>query len=69
MSIALDNQPTQAFRFRAGDEVIHIPTIQDAMTGQRIVLWSDIEDVFVNAKFIRNKRSLVPFLKDESFTR
>jgi hypothetical protein len=69
MSTNSDEHPMQAFRSRSTDEIIHIPAIIDAETGQCIVLWSDIQDGFENAKSIRLGGSLVPFMKDDGKNR
>jgi hypothetical protein len=65
-----DKQPLQAFRRRhVTDNVAGIPTLIDSKTGERIVLWSDIQDAFKNAESIWNGMALVPFLKDENYER
>ncbi|KAK3821198.1 MAG: hypothetical protein J3Q66DRAFT_148735 [Benniella sp.] len=65
MTSNLAGQPIQAFRCRSTDEVFHIPAIMDTITEQRIVLWSDIQDVLDGAKSIRNGELVVPFMKDD----
>lgn len=57
----------QAFRSRSTDEVVHIPTMMDSKTEQRIILWSAIQEVFESAQSIRNGVSQVQFVKDEDF--
>jgi hypothetical protein len=65
-----DMQPFQPFRRRhVTDNVADIPTLIDSKTGERIVLWSDIQDAFKNAESIWNGKYLVPFLKDENYER
>lgn len=55
----------QTFRNRSGaDYGAHIKTQLDS-AGRRIVLWSDIESSFKNAKTIWNGKALVPFLTDK----
>jgi hypothetical protein len=61
-----NDQPSQAFR-SLSKSVTYIPTMTDT-TGQLIVLWEDIEDVFTGAKSVRDGDTLVPFMKDASFT-
>ncbi|KAI8347685.1 hypothetical protein B0O80DRAFT_464899 [Mortierella sp. GBAus27b] len=63
-----DDQPVQAFRCSSTDEIIHIPAITDPEGCKRIVLWSDIQDVFDNAQSIRNGESMLTFMKDEGST-
>lgn len=59
----------QAFQSRSTGEAIQIPAQTNHETGQRTILWSDIQDVFENAKFVRNGGHLVPFIKDEDYNR
>ncbi|KAG0220839.1 hypothetical protein BGX31_010468, partial [Mortierella sp. GBA43] len=60
------NDPSvQAFRCSLTDEIIHIPVVTDPKGCKRIVLWSDIQDVFDDTQSIRNGDSMVPFVKDE----
>jgi hypothetical protein len=59
------NQPLQGFRSRSvTDSDVNIPIQVDPKTGELVVLWSDIQDVFGNVKTIRNGKTLVPFLKE-----
>ena len=67
MTTGPDKQPMQALRCRSTDKLAHIPTFVDPKTGDRIVLWSDIQAGFKNVESIWKGTSLVPFLKDEQF--
>jgi hypothetical protein len=58
--------PMQAFRSRTTNEVINIPTTLDPKTGELVILWSNIQDGFENARSIRNGYDLVPLMKDEN---
>ncbi|KAI8347778.1 hypothetical protein B0O80DRAFT_502578 [Mortierella sp. GBAus27b] len=58
--------PMQAFQSRTTHEVINIPTTLDPKTGELVILWSDIQDGFENARSIRNGDDLVPLMKDEN---
>ncbi|KAG0246599.1 hypothetical protein B0O80DRAFT_531922 [Mortierella sp. GBAus27b] len=69
MSSEPNGQPTQAFQSCSTEETIHIPTITDPQTGQSIILWRDVQDVFDNAQSIRSGESPVAFLKDENSRR
>jgi hypothetical protein len=70
LSTMEDEQPLQSFQRRpVTDYVADIPALTDPKTGERIILWSDIQDAFKNAESIWNGKSLVPFLKDENFER
>ncbi|KAG0218812.1 hypothetical protein BGX31_011495 [Mortierella sp. GBA43] len=59
------SQPIQEFRCRSTGDVLEIATHLDPKSGERIILWDDIQAGFDNAKSIRNGRSLVSFLRDE----
>ena len=61
-----DDQQTQAFRASLSNEILEIPTRMDK-TGQRIVLWKDIQLGFENARCIRKGGALVLFLTDDNF--
>ncbi|KAF9957186.1 hypothetical protein BGZ65_002217 [Modicella reniformis] len=64
----MDEEPLfQAFRSRSTDCDIKIKPHKDSKSGEHIVLWSDIQQAFKNAMFIRNDGSLVSFLKDDNF--
>ncbi|KAF9941725.1 hypothetical protein BGZ65_001853 [Modicella reniformis] len=67
MAINQDNEPMQAFRSRLADEIVDIPVRMDPRTGNYIVLWSDIQDGFENAKSVRKGTSLVPFITNDNF--
>ncbi|KAG0226067.1 hypothetical protein BGX31_007411 [Mortierella sp. GBA43] len=60
-------QPMQALRCKAMDEIMNVPARMDPKAGHYIVLWRDIQRVFENAKFVRNGTSLVPFMTEENF--
>ncbi|KAF9998845.1 hypothetical protein BGZ65_005720 [Modicella reniformis] len=55
----------QQFR-RPSSPIVNIPTVIDPRTGERIVLWEDIQSMFNKAESIWNGRSLVMFMKDEN---
>ncbi|KAG0228365.1 hypothetical protein BGX31_006595, partial [Mortierella sp. GBA43] len=59
------HQPMQGFRCCLTDDVLHIATRLDPKTGERVVLWRDIQAGFENLKSIRNGRSVIPLLTDE----
>lgn len=63
----MDNkQPLQSFRSRStGKAVVNIPVYIDPKTGEPIILWSNIEAAFENAKSVWSGDSLVPFLVDK----
>ncbi|KAG0314231.1 hypothetical protein BGZ99_008279 [Dissophora globulifera] len=67
MASTSDEQPLQAFLARSTEEVIKIPAVMDPKAQSYIVLWEDIQRVFENPKFIKNKESFVPFLKNDNF--
>ncbi|KAK3821863.1 MAG: hypothetical protein J3Q66DRAFT_427847 [Benniella sp.] len=60
----MDEELFQAFRCRSTGDEIDIPVQKDTTTNELVVLWSDIQDGFENAKSVRNGRALVPFKKD-----
>ncbi|KAG0008412.1 hypothetical protein BGZ80_003483 [Entomortierella chlamydospora] len=60
------DQQTQAFRASLSKEILEIPTRLDK-TGQRIVLWKDIQLGFENVRCIKKGGALVLFLTDENF--
>ncbi|KAF9364928.1 hypothetical protein BGX34_012035 [Mortierella sp. NVP85] len=51
----------------SSSDEIAIDTRQDPKTGQRFVLWRDIQLVFRNAQYIRKGGALVSFMTDEDF--
>jgi hypothetical protein len=51
----------------SSSDEIAIDTRQDPKTGQRFVLWRDIQLVFKNAQYIRKGGALVSFMTDEDF--
>ncbi|KAI8349052.1 hypothetical protein B0O80DRAFT_501480 [Mortierella sp. GBAus27b] len=56
-------QSTQEFRCRSTNEVLEIVTRLDPDTGERVVLWEEIQAGFKNAHSIRNGKVVVPFLR------
>ncbi|KAF9436917.1 hypothetical protein BGZ76_002541 [Entomortierella beljakovae] len=58
---------TQVFRSSSTSEILSIPSRFDAKSGQRIVLWRDIQQGFDNIKCIRNGGVLVVFKTDDNF--
>jgi uncharacterized phage protein gp47/JayE len=65
MSAAAD-QHIQEFRRRSTKDVIQITTHPDPKTGQRVVLWADIQSAIKNAESVWNGTFLVSFLRDEN---
>lgn len=65
MSSNSNGQITQAAQCRSTDKVVHIPTSMDPTTGERIVLWHDIQAIFERAQSVKNGDSLVPFMSGE----
>ncbi|KAK3810150.1 MAG: hypothetical protein J3Q66DRAFT_391304 [Benniella sp.] len=68
MTSHTNQQPLQAIRSRSANEVIKVATRHDALTGNQIVLWSDIQNVFKDAVSIRKGDVLVSFVTDSNFT-
>ncbi|KAF9355254.1 hypothetical protein BGX34_010566 [Mortierella sp. NVP85] len=64
MALTTDRQLFQAFQCRSVGHEIEIPVQEGATPGDLFVFWNDIQLVFQDAKFIKNGRSLVPFLRD-----
>ncbi|KAF8929651.1 hypothetical protein EDD21DRAFT_441243 [Dissophora ornata] len=66
--VGTDKQPVQAFQINAPpgsiptSDTVSIDTRIDPETGQRIVLWSDIQQVFEGARSLRNGGHAVSFL-------
>jgi hypothetical protein len=56
-------QLVQEIRCRSTDEVLEIATHLDPDSGERVVLWEEIQAGFRNADSIRNGKSVVPFLR------
>ncbi|KAG0198168.1 hypothetical protein BGX31_004644, partial [Mortierella sp. GBA43] len=66
MNTGTTTQPKQKFRCRATGDILAIVTHLDPNTGERVVLWEDIQAGFKNADSIRDEDSLVSFLRDAS---
>ncbi|KAI8349061.1 hypothetical protein B0O80DRAFT_429173 [Mortierella sp. GBAus27b] len=66
MNAGTTTQPKQKFRCRATGDILAIATHLDPNTGERVVLWEDIQAGFKNADSIRDEDSLVSFLRDAS---
>jgi hypothetical protein len=64
MALTTDRQLFQAFQCRSVGHEIEIPVQEGATPGDLFVFWSDVQIVFQDAKFIKNGKSLVPFLRD-----
>ncbi|KAG0218248.1 hypothetical protein BGX31_011659, partial [Mortierella sp. GBA43] len=64
MSANTPTQPKQKFRCRSTGAVLAIATHLDPNTGERVVLWEEIQAGFENAKSIQDEDSLVSFLRD-----
>ncbi|KAI8354373.1 hypothetical protein B0O80DRAFT_426406 [Mortierella sp. GBAus27b] len=62
-----DQIPSQAFRAQDSSSIIGIPTRRDVKSGQRVVLWKDVERSFVGAQSIMNGQHAVLFLTDDDF--
>ncbi|KAK3821021.1 MAG: hypothetical protein J3Q66DRAFT_437962 [Benniella sp.] len=60
-------QPTQAFRCRSSGKIVNIETFIDPKSGERIVLWKDVQRAFKNAESIWKGSCMLSFLKDENF--
>ena len=60
-------QPTQAFRCRSSGKIVNIETFIDPKSGERIVLWKDVQRAFKNAESIWKGSCMLSFLKDEDF--
>lgn len=74
MRIAGPQQHSQAFRPVHGDSILNpqsrtvdIDTRLDNKTGERIILWKDVQMVFKDALYIRNGGTAVSFLMDDNF--
>ncbi|KAG0225583.1 hypothetical protein B0O80DRAFT_424233 [Mortierella sp. GBAus27b] len=57
---------SQAFRAKSSSKTITIPTRQDPRSGQRIVRWKDIQQLFEDAKYVMNGDDAVLFLTDDN---
>ncbi|KAG0363953.1 hypothetical protein BC939DRAFT_183360 [Gamsiella multidivaricata] len=66
-------QSSQAFRLRvppnssAEAEVVTIPTRLDPKSGQRIILWRDIQLYYKDAQCVMNDGDVILYLTDENF--
>ncbi|KAI8349050.1 hypothetical protein B0O80DRAFT_429165 [Mortierella sp. GBAus27b] len=63
MNASTTIQSTQEFRCRSANEVLEIVTRLDPDTGERVVLWEEIQAGFKNAHSIRSGKFVVPFLR------
>ena len=62
-------RPVQAFRVSGAEssQTINIHTRLDNKTGQQVVLWKDVLQVFEHAKYISDGSMTIPFLADDDF--
>ncbi|KAG0262291.1 Vacuolar protein 8 [Mortierella polycephala] len=63
-------RPVQAFRVSGASEssqTINIHSRLDNKTGQQVVLWKDVLQVFEHAKYISDGSMTIPFLADDDF--
>ncbi|KAF9147286.1 hypothetical protein BG015_011103 [Linnemannia schmuckeri] len=49
------------------DDIIHINCYTDPITHMSFILWSEIEQAFEEALFVRNKINLLPYLKGADY--
>ncbi|KAF9356328.1 hypothetical protein BGX34_009990 [Mortierella sp. NVP85] len=57
----------QSFWTKSSTEIITIPTRVDNKTGNRIILWKDVQQYFKNAQGVLNDGKAVLFLTDDNF--
>lgn len=60
-------QFSQAFRHESSTKTTSIPTRLDSKSGQRIILWKDIQQIFEGAKAVLDNGEAVLFLTDDDF--
>ncbi|KAK3820114.1 MAG: hypothetical protein J3Q66DRAFT_166969 [Benniella sp.] len=65
--MASGEQVAQAFRVESSSKIITIPARLDPKCGKHIVLWRDVQQIFVNARAILNNGEAVVFLTDDNF--
>ncbi|KAF9345207.1 hypothetical protein BGX26_003398 [Mortierella sp. AD094] len=59
--------PLQAFRDSSTSKTFSIPARLDSKTGQHIILWMDIQQIFKNVDCVMNNGVLVLLLTDDNF--
>ncbi|KAF9104940.1 hypothetical protein BGX27_009871, partial [Mortierella sp. AM989] len=57
----------QSFRARSSTEILYVETHLDKKTGERFVLWFDIQQVFKHVGHVLNGGAVVSFIKDDEF--
>ncbi|KAF9355253.1 hypothetical protein BGX34_010565 [Mortierella sp. NVP85] len=67
--LTTDRPQLQSFRCPTTGENIEILVQKGPIPNESFVLWSDIQNVFENARYIRNGKILVPFMKDNNNNR
>ncbi|KAF9364644.1 hypothetical protein BGX34_000880 [Mortierella sp. NVP85] len=65
--MASGEQVAQAFRVESSSKIITIPARLDPKSGKHIVLWRDVQQIFVNARAVLNNGEAVVFLTDDDF--
>ncbi|KAF9360809.1 hypothetical protein BGX26_007571 [Mortierella sp. AD094] len=64
----MNEQHLQIFRVPySSTETVAIESQMDNITGERVVLWSDVQQVFQNARYVCKGESLISFLVDNEF--
>ncbi|KAG0307735.1 hypothetical protein BGZ98_009934 [Dissophora globulifera] len=64
-------QPRQRFQEHSSPDSLpvasasYITAVFDQLSGQYVILWSDITVVFSNARYVSHNGTLVPFMKDD----
>ncbi|KAG0299649.1 hypothetical protein BGZ98_009869 [Dissophora globulifera] len=59
--------PQQAIRSQFSSEVLTINCRLNTKTGEYVVLWRDIQQLYENAKYIKNGSAIVSFIVDDDF--
>jgi hypothetical protein len=62
-----DKPLLQTLRNRSTNEVIKVAPRKDPKSGEHIVLWNDVKNVFKNATSARIGDTIVSFMTDENF--
>lgn len=55
----------QAVRIKGQRSLVHIPTLEDGVSGDRIVLLSDIESVFLEVEGFTVADTAIEFMRGE----
>lgn len=53
---------SQSFRADSSSRSVTIPAFHDPNTGKDVVRWKDIQQCFVNAKYITDGKEMVRFM-------